>query len=84
MGEFFNQKLKNLKKLPDSKTLEQMRKDFNKLKIIPGNLTESVIGTASLNPIITSGSETTSLSVMQEPHTRMAKTRKARKNKRHV
>jgi len=30
MGRFFNERLKNLHKLPDSKTLEQMRKDYNK------------------------------------------------------
>ena len=30
MGEFFNKELKDLHKLPDSKTLEQMRKDYNK------------------------------------------------------
>lgn len=29
MGKFFNTMLKDLHKLPDSKTLEQMRRDFN-------------------------------------------------------
>ena len=32
MGGFFNQEVMHLKKIPGSKTMEQMRKDYNRLQ----------------------------------------------------
>ena len=40
MGRFFNERLKDLQKLPDSKTLEKMRKEYNDGRTLHSESTE--------------------------------------------
>lgn len=41
MGRFFNEQLKSLHKIPDTKTLERMRKEFNSDRVIHSESAET-------------------------------------------
>ena len=84
MGRFFNETLKDLHKLPDSKTLEKMRKEYNDGRTLHSESTEES-GITSGDGRNAPESQPAVLSAQDGPEparpVRQKRTRKARSDK---